>query len=289
MNGFAALAFLALIFSAVNGFADWGLPNPPSTAIGESGTLYLAEPGWFFDIHNNDWLGQTDKLLTFSSALSYFLPLQTKDNSHDPTPEAFKFSVGYRLLTPVLETRFDMEELIPPEGIFAEWVELQWAYSRLFGRFKLELAVACDFFGYFNGDGVYHWFHEVVGSHDRWQEFGKRYEGTFGSGTVGVGYVWSENLLSMLYYSQSEIMESYTVATSLVYPINEHLSVAGENRFVQQLNSQAYRDERPFRHEWAWGLRWHFWQIHFKYVSPYLERDRWGQYYVSPVILNWKF
>ncbi|WII71366.1 hypothetical protein QJS83_12925 [Bdellovibrio sp. 22V] len=272
-------------------FGDLGLPNPPSTAIGDTGTLYLNDPGLFFDVHNNDWLGQTDKLVTFSSALAYFRGLQTKKEmgAFSPTPEALKLALNTRLLTPITSTRFDHKDLDQKVGIFAEWLELQIAYSRLFGRVKLELSFAGDFFGNFAGDNVYRYIHEVFASDDLWEDFGRRYEGTYGAGTVGIGYLWSDYLLSMIYYGRSQIMEEETIATSLIFPLSANFSIAGENRFVNQKTSKVYANPRPYRYEWAWGFKWNFWQVQFKYVSPYLEEDRWGQYYISPLILNWKF
>lgn len=268
--------------------ADWGLPNPPSTAIGDIGTLYLADPGIVWDVHNNDWIGQTDKLTTFSSALSYFKALQTKEEKQ-PTPESFKLALNSRLLTPIITTRFGSPNLNPPEGVLAEWLELQLAYSRFLGRFKLELSYDIDFFGNFHSDDLYRYAHQIVASPDEWSLFGNRFEGTYGAGSVGIGYLWNDYLLSMVYYGKSVVMEEQTLATSLVIPLSDTLSIAGENRFVIQTSSRLYPDERPYRHEWGWGFRWHFWQVSFKYVSPYLERDRWGQYYISPLVINWRF
>ncbi len=267
---------------------DWGLPNPPSTAIGETGTLYLADPGIVLDVHNNDWIGQTDKLTTYSSALSYFRALQTKENKQ-PTPEAFKVALNSRLLTPIINTHFGSEDLNPPEGVLAEWLELQFAYSHFFDRIKLELSYDVDFFGNFHSDDVYRTIHRIFASPDDWDRYGERYEGTYGAGSVGIGYLWNDYLLSMIYYDKSIIMEDEVIATSFIYPFSDAFSLAGENRFVIQLNSHVYGDERPYRHEWAWGFRWYFWQVNFKYVSPYLERDRYGQYFISPLVINWRF
>lgn len=280
---------IAGFFASVICNADWGLPNPPSTAIGESGTFYLADPGLFLDVHNNDWFGQTDKLTTFSTALAYFKALQTKDSADQSTPEAFKIALGSRLLTPIITTRFGSEELNPPVGVLAEWLELQLAYSRLFGQFKIELSFAGDFFGKFHNDDFYRTAHQIFASPDDWDRFGNRFEGTYGAATVGVGYLWNKYILSMVYYDKSIMMEDQMITTSLILPLSDSFALAGENRFVIQVNSSLYEHIRPYRHEWAWGFKWHFWQMNFKYVSPYLEEDRWGQYYISPLILNWKF
>ena len=285
MKQVLVLSTLALFLTA----ADWGLPNTPSTAIGEAGTLYLADPSLQLEVHNNDWIGQTDKLLTFSANLAYFRSLQTKKHPTEPTTESFAVILGSRLLTPIIKTRFDQEDLPQPEGVLAEWLALQISYSRLFGRIKLELSFEGDFFGKFNADDIYRTFHQIVASPDDWDRFGPRKEGTYGAGSVGLGYLWTDYLLSMLYYAHSIVMEDYTIQTSFVWPLSDNFFFAAENRFVQQLNSRLYDDERPYRHEWTVALKWGFWQGNFKYVSPYLENDRWGQYYLSPLILSWKF
>ncbi|QDK37174.1 hypothetical protein [Bdellovibrio sp. NC01] len=279
------LLILALFLTA----ADWGLPNTPSTAIGDAGTLYLADPSFLFEIHNNDWIGQTDKLLTFSSNLAYYRNLQTKAHPSDPTPEAFAVILGSRLLTPIIKTRFDQEDLPQPEGVLAEWLALQISYSRLIGRMKFELSFEGDFFGNYHADDIYRTIHEMVASPDDWDRFGERKEGTYGAGSVGLGYLWNDFLLSTVYYDRSIVMEDYTIQTSFVWPFSDNFSFAAENRLVFQTYSQLYKDERPYRQEWSLALKWGFWQGNFKYVSPYLEKDRWGQYFLSPLILSWKF
>ncbi|HEX7673482.1 MAG TPA: hypothetical protein VF412_04895 [Bdellovibrio sp.] len=287
---FKFLFFLLTIFAGLTvKAADWGLPNPPSAGIGEEGTLFLTEPGMVFDIHNNDWIGQTDKLLTFSSNISYFKTLQTKGKDDAGIPEAFSVSLGSRLLTPITKVKFGEPYLHPPIGILAEWLALQLAYSRLFGRFKLELAYEGDFFGNYHGDAVYRYIHTIVNSPDDWDRYGQRFEGTYASYNVGLGYIWSDWLLSMAYYSNSVIMEEYTIATNFIYRFNESLSFAAENRFVMQTTSHFYDEVRPYRHEWGVAIKWGFWQANAKYVSPYLERDRYGQYFLSPLVLNWRF
>lgn len=286
---FFLLFSLSLLISFAAKAVDWGLPNPPSAGIGDEGTLFLAEPGIVFDIHNNDWIGQTDKLLTFSSNITYFKTLQTKGETDAGTPEAFSINLGSRLLTPITKVKFGEPYLHPPIGILAEWIALQLAYSRLFGRFKLELAYEGDFFGNYHGDDVYRYIHEIVDSPDDWDRFGERFEGTYASYNVGVGYIWNDYLLSMGYYSNSVIMEEYTIATNFAFRFSENFSLGAENRFIIQTHSHFYDEIRPNRDEWAVAIKWHFWQASAKYVSPYLERDRYGQYFISPLILNWRF
>ena len=108
--------------------------------IGEMGSLSLIDDGILISPMTNDFIGQTDKLMTGSSRLSY---LTSSDES------SLMVTAYWRALTPVFKKKFGQSDLKTPFGRFADWAEIQvssltesdykLAYGRLYYGFTLGL------------------------------------------------------------------------------------------------------------------------------------------------------
>jgi hypothetical protein len=279
------IIFFPIIAQAV----DWKLPNTPSSGIGDMGSFYLADPS-FFTLHvmNNDFIGNTDKLMTGSASLFYYKSLADYKSDQSTILRGLEFSLHRRLLTPILKTRFNTQELNQPEGFFADWLEVKVAYSQIVNRWKTELSLSLDDFGNFDGENIQAKIHKAIGSPDESSKYGKAYQGTYGAGSAGIGYFLGENLLVMTYFQKNEIMESWYLRTSYMEHFGK-LGVGFQVNLVNQDYSDAYNEITQHRYDWGIGVKYGWWQANFGYFSKYLIKDDFGQFFINPLIIHFKF
>ncbi|MFK7826946.1 MAG: hypothetical protein AB8G05_22580 [Oligoflexales bacterium] len=89
--------------------------------IGEHDPINLINDGFLFSPMTNDFIGQTDKLMTGSYRLSY---LKSWSDS------SFMLTGYWRSLTPVYKKKFGQSDLKIPFGRFADWAEIQGSYLK---------------------------------------------------------------------------------------------------------------------------------------------------------------
>lgn len=264
---------------------DWTMPNTPESGIGDFGSFYLAKPQDFsFHVMNNDFIGNTDKLMTGSSTLFYYSGLGEKNQK-----QGISLSVNRKLITPIIKTRFKDPTLKKPEGVLADWLEVKASYSKIFdNNWKLETSVSMDDMGDFYGTSIQSKIHQIVGSTDDTKKYGKRKQGTFVGSSIGIGYLFDLNYLIMVYFQKNEIMQNWISKIFYVNTYNK-IEYGVEANLVIQQHSDFYLDITPIRYGWGFSLKYQWWQMNFGYVSKYLKYDEYGQFYLDPIVFNFSF
>lgn len=277
--------FLLLIFAcAQRARADWLLPNTPFAALGDAGSLYLPTQGWTYHLNNNDWIGLTDKLMTGSTGLQLYL------EPEDAPDIGYEFTVYGRLLTPIVQTRFDQPRLQPPPGVYADDLEIRTAFSRLIDNFKFEMSLSADLYGHYNGDEIQRQVHTLIGSSTSQENYGQKFHSSYLSGAVGGGFFLAEDLLAMIYFRQAAVMTDIMARLSATHSFGE-FQVGAQYEYAYQIYSNLYENSAiaPTRESWAISFKWHWYQLTYSYISRYLLYDKFGQYYIDPLIVSFEF
>lgn len=275
---------LSLTFTSLC-FADWEIPNTPLASIGDPGNLYLNTTGLTYHFNNNDFAGQTDKLMSGSMGI-YFYYLPKEKN----TAEGYELSVNARLLIPVVATRFDQQNLPTPKGTYGDSIELRAGYSRIIEGFKLEASASADLYGHYNGDEIQKRIHRVIGSDNHQDKYGSKFEGSFLTGSLGFGKLLGPDLLAMIYYRNAAVIKDFIFRLNYKHQWGDW-QFGAQYLIAKQDSSNLYEtsDLEEHRTEWAVGMKYKWYQNSISYVSRYLSYDQFGQYYIDPLIISYEF
>lgn len=265
-------------------WAGWGLPNPPASGMGDPGNFYLVEPGVTFSALNDDFIGLTDKLMTGSSHLALYL------GSTDSGPKklGFELMIARRFITPIIKTMFRQPELPQIRGLYADELNPRMAFSFFYEGFKVELMVGAQIFAHFGGPQVHNFIHRNIGSPLELHRFGPLLQRTYAEGSLGFGHAFSDYLLWMVYVNQDPIIQS------VLSRINFKMAVGSFKLGLQiegayNHHSDLYDDIRPFRYGFGGSIKWGWYQATANYQSVYLRHDRFGQVFISPLVINLEF
>lgn len=275
-------AFKVLLFSIlINTSADavWELPNPPMTGIGDPGSFYLTKEGLTLHVFNNDYLGNTDKLMTASGHLFYYI----QDKKH-----GWEISAQRRLITPIVKTKHGEPPLDPPPGVYADQLESRGAYSYTDKHVKIEVALSGEYYAGLGGDNITKFIHKVIGAKDETNKYGEKIDNNYFSGSVGVGLL-SKYALFMVYAHESPVMKEAIARLNLKFSGKKYqLGIQGEA--VHQLQSDFYGDDiLDFRYGYGLSFKAGWYQMSANFVSSYLKYDKHGQFFISPLIASWEF
>lgn len=271
----------SFIFFSMNVFAGWELPNTPLSGVGDSGSYYLNEPGITFHVHNNDYLGRTDKLMTGSSHL--FLYGRSSNRRH-----GVELSLQRRLTTPIVKTRHGEIPLDSPQGVYADQVETRLGYSYLNNNFKMEAAVSYEHYGNLRGEKILKFLHELAGSNIYINVYGEKIKNDYVSGAVGFGYLVGPSLL-MVYFRESPVMRDVMARTNIKFG-KKDIQVSIQAEAARQTQSDFYRDDiEDWRYGYGLSFKLYWYQMSVNYTSKYLSYDKFGQFYISPLIVSYEF
>jgi hypothetical protein len=284
MRNVLLLLSLSLGFSSWS-LADWEVPNTPLASIGDPGNLYLNTQGLTYHFNNNDFAGQTDKLMSGSTGL-YYYRVPNEGDAHD----GYEFSANARLLIPVVATRFDQPKLATPQGVYGDSIELRTGYSRIIETFKIEGSLSADLYGHYNGDEIQKRVHRIIGSDNHQDDYGAKFYSSYFTGAIGVGKFLGPDFLAMVYYRNAAVVKDYMIRFNYKHQWG-NWQVGAQYLIAKQISSSLYENDalEKERHEWAIGMKWKWYQNSFSYVSRYLSYDQFGQYYLDPLILSYEF
>ena len=282
----ALISYLLLIFSVTSFGKE--LQNKANTRgiIGEHDPINLIDDGFLFSPMTNDWAGQTDKLMTGSSRLSY---LKSWSDS------SFMLTGYWRSLTPVYKKKFGQSDLKTPFGRFADWAEVQGTYLKEadlevpYGSLNYSMTLGLGHIGNKGLKHVHYYIHKTTNNSLLNLEYHNQPEGsTFSLGSE-VGYLldrpyhalvpWDIKLSGGIYRSKM-MTEAYT-------GFNIQSSIYGQRigfdgRLVKQLASGIYEQIKLHRFEFSSGILIQDTVLFsVKYVSPYLSQDNVRQIYAD--------
>lgn len=284
MRNFLGALVLLSVFSSLS-YADWEIPNTPLSSLGDPGNLYLNTQGVTYHFNNNDFAGQTDKLMSGSTGL-YYYRVPREGDAHD----GYEYSMNARLLIPVVETRFDQPPLSEPRGVYGDSVEFRTGYSRIIEGFKVEGSLSADLYGHYNGDEIQKRIHTLIGSENHQDEYGKKFYSSYFTGAIGIGRLIGSDVLVMFYYRNSAVIKDFDLRVNYKHQWGDW-QFGAQYLVAKQLSSNLYEnaDLEVERHEWAVSVKYKWFQSTFSYISPYLTFDRFGQYYIDPFIFSYEF
>lgn len=250
------------------------------TGIGDPGSFYLNKEGITLHLFNNDYLGHTDKLMTASgSVFAYF--------SIDPN-HGWEFSVQRRLIQPIIRKKFGEVSLDPPKGVYGDQLESRLGYSHINGLFKFEAAVSGEYYAGLGGHKITKFIHEAIGAKDETDKYGEKVDNTYLAGSLGFGILTKYALL-MVYGHESPVMREAMARLNLKFS-GKAFQVGLQGEVVQQFQSDFYgEDIEDYRYGYGLSMKYHWYQFTANYVSPYLKYDKYGQYFISPLVLSWEF
>lgn len=269
------------IFFSTQVFARWELPNTPASGIGDPGSFYLNEPGITLHVHNNDYLGRTDKLMTGSSNLFMYALSPDERNG-------MEFSLHRRLTTPLIKARYGEEPLSSPRGVFADQLEMRLGYSYMSTKFKIELAASYEHYGNLKGDNILKFLHELTHSSTQSISAGEKIQNDYLAGAVGFGYLTCP-VLWMVYFRDSPVMRDALARMNIKFGTKD-VQFALQAEAALQIQSDFYgHDIEEWRYGSGMSFKWYWYQISAGYVSQYLKYDKFGQFYLSPLIISYEF
>jgi hypothetical protein len=274
------IIFFLILSISTETLAVWELPNTPMGGIGDPGSFYLNQQGLTLHLFNNDYVGYTDKLNTASGSL--FLYLQPNKN------HGWEVSAHRRLFTPIIRTKFGTEPAFdPPRGIYADQLESKVAYTYVDGHLKYEASFSAEYYAGLGGDDVAQFIHKVIGAHDDTDKYGPKFDDNLVSGILGMGFL-TEYALFMVYIRESSLMRDATARLSLKFGKDYQFGFQGE--VSQQFKSQFYGEEiENYRYGYGLSYKHGWYQFTANYVSVYLKYDRFGQYYLSPIVISYEW
>lgn len=288
---FTALSFILSICC----FADTKILNEaisvnPYMLPGDSEHNPLALPG--IQIHEaNDFYGKTDKFIT--EAMS----LRVMSN----WGKYFSTSIKYkgRFVTPALRPKNGEEKFPTPLGIYAEWAETTLNQSvtlfeeNQWGAFKVDAGLGYNDFGNHNFAKIYRGVHERMGSPDERDQFGTPESDNFISSTVATSFIIpigdEVNIIASYQVMNSKVFREDAQEITLIWSRSENLAFSAKYSFVKQIRSEFYR-LKDNRIQYAGSIRlFKYWTPSIFFISPYVEGDKYGQWYLSPLSLTYPF
>lgn len=258
----------------------WGLfscplfavPNP-KLGVGEPGFLDLRK-GLFIQLMNNDYLGNTDKLMTGSFSLGYLT-------------NSWGIYYTHRLFTPAINPSYGENDYPQPLGINTDVMSLN-----LFKEIKLDLGafdggLGWDHLGENGAGSISRSIHNQIGSphlnHNQslkkgdYLNYNLQYSLNIiqDSGLKTGAGTRSDFLLTEDYW-----FAKYTLAWDFI-----KLSLAQYaiwHKSSNLIRQTAYRKESTL----GIGIG-KYYRVYIHYVSPYIKGDHKGQVYLSP--LNFQY
>lgn len=261
--------------------ATWQLPNTPMS-IGDPGSFYLNTEGLTLHFFNNDYLGRTDKLMTGSGSLFlYLIPNNQKKHG-------WEISVQRRLITPIIQTKYGQPSYSPPKGVYGDQLESRLGYSYTSGHYKFELGISGEYYAGLGGDRIQKFLHTAIGAKDETHKYGEKIDGSYLAGSIGFGLV-SKYVLLMIYGRESPIMRDAIARLSLKFG-GKTIQLGLQGEYAYQFQSDFYlKDIEETRYGYGLSFKWDWYQMSVSYVSPYLKYDKFGQYFISPLIVSYEF
>ncbi len=259
-------------------------------AVGESSTLYLnnQKNTYFFNLMNNDFLGNTDKYLTGSMKIGF----EEKRGKTD----GFATTLYWRALTPNFKD--------DKNGLFADWLEWETSFSSLslkkYGLFRNYFNIGISHLGDKKIDNVQRFIHNKLGLNisninytGQPQKFDFISLFEVGSGLILKPVnIYNTNLETMISISGRYAKDiSYIAATSnFLLTFNRFFAMALEIKLSSQLASKLHYNFTSTREEFGLGFRiYKYYRPTFRYISPYQKGDNIRQIYIDAINFTYSY
>ena len=258
--------------------------NPPG-AIGECGTLYLIRNGIHANPFYNDVFGDTDKHLSGASLVGYLQRL--RDSS-------LELRTHWRFITPTFKEKFGQENLESPVGRYADWMEIQGAWAKIYSiadfNLRFQPTIGIGQIGDHGAKQVHRRIHRIIGASLLSLDYEDQPKGLNISRGIEMGFIENKSYYSLftkesmisLGYFKTRFMEDLYLNQNHIFHITPEILTALEFRMIRQIGSEAYRgSELNWRYEAATGVRYNWYRPTLKYVSPFIRNDQVGQFFLD--------
>lgn len=283
------LLFLFFSLSAHAKILGETLAVNPYALPGDSEYHHLSLPG--LRIHeSNDYFGETDKMISGTGSLSAMGIWRHYSTS---------ISLKGRFFQPILQTRNDQIYLQDSLGVYAETMEMYWNNSFiLYGRkgpgLKINFGAGYTDAGDHGLVNVYRKIHEVVASPVNDAKFGNKLKTNFLSTNYGLSLILPLHkrinlLIGGAVYNSKPFKEN-ALETSFIYNLlGRGYAVSLKYMYINQLKSEWWVPS-SHRQQVILAFRlFSLWTPSLMYVSPYVKKDRFAQFYFSPISITYPF
>lgn len=260
----------------------------PYAIPGDSEMNHLALPGVRFH-ESNDYFGETDKLVSGVGSLSVMEVWKNYSTS---------FSLKGRFIQPILQTRNDQPLLTEKIGVYADSLETFWnnsitLYSRNSIGWKFNFGFGYTDVGNHGLVNLYRQIHEIVNSPIQDKLFGKKLNQNFMTSSFGLNVIFPimdrVNFLigSSVYNSPMLYENSYE--TSLIVSPAKTFAISMKYMYIDQKRSEWWY-LKPDRQQFILAIRaFSVWTPSLMFVSSYVKKDDYGQFYLSPISFTFPF
>ncbi len=263
--------------------------------IGVASTSSWRSTSIYASVQNNDFIGQTDKLVSGSNQISFLWALK---------PESFvvssiEASLYWLAITPSYRPRDGSQSFVTPVGFYADWLDFQVAIAQTrwfdFGGLKLNVAATVGDIADHGMEKVHTSLHELVGQPVSDIDYSGAKERKTQGGDIAVSYLllpfdcnsWRVSAELSVGRSKNVFFDESYADFRLGMRTSEEYQLGVTTRFVRPLAVRVYDKVNPFRYESAITLRWGGWMPSLRYVSAYLPADTHPQLYAD--LLSWNF
>lgn len=257
----------------------------PAGVIGETSHLFLIDEGFYARPLYNDIFGGTDKYLSGELQLGWMFTGEEQSLSLD---------YSWRFLTPDDSPGPDgkVPEVLP--GRYADWMEVQASYARVFRDFflrplRMQYTLGLGHVGDKGARGLHRSIHELTGSSLDGLEYSEQPRGSDVSRGIELSLLGESNLIYSLGGLANKFMHEIYFRTNFVSESRNELRWGAEGKLIRQLRSEAYTDPRVWRYELSSGLRWRWYRPSIKFVSSFLESDKVPQIYFDPLAVFFEY
>ncbi len=261
-------------------------------SIGEISALFLKPSSLSLHPMTNDFMGNTDKLMTGSSNLGLHLFWEDGKGSLHSVASNFY----WRAITPSFRPKAGEPPFETPVGFYADWLDLQTAFASTtktwIGGFKYQIGVN---YGNISDRGIkfaHRWIHARIGEPYSDLNYENQPIGVTKGGDFMIAYItppiafWSIriNWQGAVGVDYSKVMYEHYLMGNMILTISKKLKLGFERKISTQISSEFYENIEPRRYESSFSIMFfNYFQPSMKYVSPYLKDDPQGQLYVDLV------
>ena len=274
---FALKRILILLLFSQNALAaNFEHANAHGSMAGEIGSLYLQPSGVSIHPLPNDWLGDTDKLLTAYAKVG--LLKTTNDQSYELT-------TNWRMLTPISKRKFGEPDLQTPIGRFADWGEVKLAYAKTrqlkSGMTKIQLSAGLGHIGNKGGKEIHRGIHIMTNNQVEQLEYDDQPKGITLSHGIQFAFASKYNNQIAVGFHSSKFLNDFYLQLNQIVDL-DFVKFGFETSLVRQSNSQVYERLNEFRREAAFSFAVNeYYHPAIKWISAYLPGDKYGQIYAD--------
>ena len=262
----------------------------PYALPGDTESSHLSLPGLRLQ-ESNDFWGSTDKFFTGMSSLNLLWVWPH-----------YSIALNYagKFVQPMSKTRYDQPQLEEKVGPYAEVVTVRLdqsvtMYSENSVGLKLDLGIGYVDAGVHGMTEAYEFIHTAIASPIESDEFGPLIRDHFEQVSGGAYLIFPlgdhVNLMGGYSAFNSKVFTEKAIEASFVLSAGADFAMSFKYMEVFQEESEWFEGIlKDKRYQYILGFRmFAVWSPSIMYVTPFVKTDDFGQWYISPLSLTYRF